>query len=303
MRNLYLRSAGGGLVFCRIWEPEGTPRAILQIIHGIAEHSARYDHFARWLNRHGILVAANDHMGHGKSIGEGDVQGYFNGGWRAAVSDVRRLQLLLQSRYPDVPIFLLGHSMGSFMARTLLYACPDSGIRGAIISGTGWLPAPVLKAGQAFCAAEAKRVGETGTSKALDQLMFGGYNKKFAPNRTSCDWLTTVDEEVDRYVADPLCGFPATVGLSWEMLKGIEQIQKKSNLNKMNKQLPVWFFAGDEDPVGDMGKGVLKAVDAFQKAGLEEVYVTLYPGRHEMLNEAVRDEVYDDILDWMDYLI
>lgn len=303
MDHMYFPSAGKGRIYCRIWEPEGKPRAILQIIHGIAEHSERYDHFAKWLSGHGILVAAEDHMGHGKSIGAGDVKGYFTGGWHAAVSDARQLQMTLQEQYPDVPIFMLGHSMGSFMARTILYAYPDSGIRGAMISGTGWQPTAVLKAGLAFCAAEAKRLGEKNTSAVLDQIVFGGYNKKFAPNRTACDWLTTVDEVVDRYVADPLCGFQATIGLTRDMMKGIDQIQKKANLAKMDKNLPVWFFSGDEDPVGDMSKGVLKAVEAFQKAGMEEVYVTIYPGRHEMLNEAVRDEVYEDILDWMNYLI
>lgn len=303
MDHMYLRSAGGGKLYCRIWEPEEKPRAILQIIHGIAEHSERYGAFAEFLNNHGILVAAEDHMGHGKSIGEGDTQGYFNGGWRAAVSDVRQLQRALMQQYPGVPVFMLGHSMGSFMARTILYAYPDSGLRGAIISGTGWQPAPVLKAGLAFCHLEAAKLGEKNISGALNKLVFGGYNQKFAPNRTSCDWLSTDTEVVDRYVADPLCGFDATIGLTRDMLWGIEQIQKKSNLAKMDKKLPVWFFAGDQDPVGDMGKGVLQSVDAFKKAGMQEVYVTLYSGRHEMLNEQNKEQVYDDVLDWINYLI
>lgn len=300
MESMYLQSAGGGKIYCRVWEPEGTPRAMLQIVHGIAEHVDRYDDFARFLNGHGILVAADDHMGHGKSIGEGDTQGFFRGGWDAAVSDSHQLQERMQKEYADTPCFLLGHSMGSFMARTMLYRYPDSGIRGAIISGTGWQPAVMLKAGLALCRREEKKYGETATSDALNQVVFGSYNKKFRPNRTAYDWLCTDDAVVDRYIEDPLCGFDATIGLARDMLTGIGLIQKKTNLERMKKDLPVWFFAGDHDPVGNMGKGVRQAADAFRRAGMENVTVTLYAGRHEMLNEKNKALVYADVLAWME---
>lgn len=300
MESMYLQSAGGGQIFCRVWKPEGTPRATLQIVHGIAEHVDRYDEFARFLNEHGILVAADDHMGHGKSIGEGEVPGFFRGGWDAAVADSRQLQEKLMEEYPDVPCFLLGHSMGSFMARTMLFRYPDSGIRGAIISGTGWQPAVMLKAGLALCRHEEKKFGETNTSNALNQIIFGGYNKKFKPNRTPFDWLCTDNTVVDRYIADPLCGFDATIGLARDMLTGIGMIQDRSNLEKMKKDLPVWFFAGDQDPVGNMGKGVRQAAEAFRKAGMQNVTVTLYAGRHEMLNEKNKALVYQDVLAWTD---
>jgi len=299
MQNFYMKSNGAGQIFCRVWEPEGTPRAILQIVHGIAEHVERYDDFARWLNGHGILVAAEDHMGHGKSIGDGDVQGYFTGGWDAAVADTKALQDKLMETYPGVPCFLFGHSMGSFMARTMLFRYPDSGIRGAVISGTGWQPTVALKAGLLFCRLEAKKVGETAVSETITKLIFGGYNKKFAPNRTACDWLTTDTEHVDRYVADPLCGFDATIGLARDMLTGISMIQKKEHLAAMKKDLPVWFLSGKDDPVGNMGAGVQKSYDAFCKAGMQNVSITLYEGRHEMLNEKNRAKVYADVLEFV----
>jgi len=299
MQNFYMKSNGAGQIFCRVWEPEGTPRAILQIVHGIAEHVERYDDFARWLNGHGILVAAEDHMGHGKSIGDGDVQGYFTGGWDAAVADTKALQDKLMETYPGVPCFLFGHSMGSFMARTMLFRYPDSGIRGAVISGTGWQPTVALKAGLLFCRMEAKKVGETAVSETITKLIFGGYNKKFAPNRTACDWLTTDTEHVDRYVADPLCGFDATIGLARDMLTGISMIQKKEHLAAMKKDLPVWFLSGKDDPVGNMGAGVQKSYDAFCKAGMQNVSITLYEGRHEMLNEKNRAKVYADVLEFV----
>lgn len=300
MESMYLQSAGSGRIYCRVWEPEGTPRAMVQIVHGIAEHVERYDEFARFLTGHGILVAADDHMGHGKSIGEGDTQGFFTGGWEAAVADSRQLQEKMMEAYPDVPCFLLGHSMGSFMARTMLFRYPESGIRGAIISGTGWQPALMLKAGLALCRHEEKKHGEKNTSDALNKIVFGGYNKKFKPNRTPYDWICSDEAVVDRYAADPLCGFDATIGLARDMLTGIGLIQDKSNLAKMKKDLPVWFFAGDQDPVGNMGKGVRQAAEAFREAGMENVTVTLYEGRHEMLNEKNRTRVFADVLAWVE---
>ena len=303
MQSFFMKSNGAGQIFCRVWEPEGTPRAILQIVHGIAEHVERYDHFASWLNAQGILVAAEDHMGHGKSLGENDVQGYFTGGWDAAVADTRALQKTLMEAYPGVPCFLFGHSMGSFMARTMLFRYPDSGIRGAIISGTGWQPSIALKAGLLFCNLEAKKKGDTAVSEAITNLIFGGYNKKFAPNRTACDWLTTDEAIVDQYVADPLCGFDATIGLTRAMLTGISLIQKKENLAAMKKDLPVWFLSGESDPVGNMGAGVRQSYDAFRKAGMQNVSITLYEGRHEMLNEKNRDQVYADVLKFVTNLI
>ena len=299
MEDFYLNSTGAGRIFCRIWSPEGEPKAILQIVHGIAEHVGRYDDFARFLTAHGCLVAAEDHMGHGRSIGPDGTQGYFTGGWDAAVADSLQLQQQLRSTYPDVPCFLLGHSMGSFMARTMLFRRPDSGIRAAIISGTGWQPAPMLSAGLALCALEARRRGEKRTSPLINKLIFGSYNKKFSPNRTPYDWICSDPASVDRYAADPLCGFDATVGLARDLLTGIRMIQQPANLARMKKDLPVWFFAGQEDPVGNMGKGVRQAVAAFEKAGMRNVTCTLYPGRHEMLNEVNKAQVYQDVLDFL----
>lgn len=299
MTNFFMNSHGAGQIFCRVWEPEGTPRAIVQIVHGIAEHSERYDDFACFLNSHGILVASEDHMGHGKSLTPGDVVGYFSEGWDAAVADTRALQKRLMEVYPGVPCILLGHSMGSFMARTMLFRYPNSGIAAAIISGTAWQPALILKAGTKVCEREERRLGDKMVSPLVSKLMFGSYNNSFKPNRTTHDWLTTDEEIVDRYIADPLCGFDATVGLARDMMYGISEIQKKENLKFMKKDLPVWFMAGKSDPVGNMGKGVVRAYEAFRNAGMTDVSITLYDGRHEMLNEKNREQVYDDVLQFV----
>jgi alpha-beta hydrolase superfamily lysophospholipase len=297
MKEYMIESAGKGKIHCASWEPEGQPQAIVQIVHGIAEHIGRYNEFAEFLAANGILVVAEDHMGHGGSVADGDVKGYFHNGWMAAVKDVYSLTKRTQQLYPDVPYFLLGHSMGSFLARTYLFTYPDSGIDGVILSGTGWQNPAMLTVGIGVCDMEAKRYTDTGCSPLIQSLIFGAYNKQIPNARTENDWICTVPEVVDAYTADPLSGFAPTVGLARDMLLGIRMIQKKSNLKKMRRDLPVYFFSGANDPVGANGKGVEKAADAFRKAGMQNVTCKLYPdGRHEMLNESNKDEVYQDVL-------
>ena len=300
MEDFYLASNGAGRIHCGLWQPDKTPRGVVQIIHGIAEHIGRYDHFARFLNERGFVVCADDHMGHGLSVEKGGTYGYFHGGWMAAVADERSLFEEMRSRYPELPYFMLGHSMGSFLLRTYLYTYPGE-LRGAIISGTGWQPKAALQAGLALCRLEQLRVGETGYSKLLKELMFGTYNKKFRPNRTPNDWICSSQAVVDAYTADELCGFDATVGLMRDMLRGISMNQESENLAKMDKDLPVMFLSGMQDPVGAMGEGVLACVDAFKRSGMHHVSLRLYPeGRHEMLNETNRQEVYADIFAWLE---
>lgn len=302
MEEFYLASNGAGRIHCGLWLPEGQPRAVVQIIHGIAEHIGRYEHFARFLTQRGFAVCADDHMGHGLSVESGGVFGYFSGGWMAAVRDERSLFEEMKKRFPAVPYFMLGHSMGSFLLRTYLYTYPGE-LTGAIISGTGWQPELALSAGLALCRIEQLRIGETGRSKLLKELMFGAYNKKFSPNRTPNDWICSDEAVVDAYTEDALCGFDATVGLTRDMLTGISMNQKKENLAKMDKTLPVLFVSGMQDPVGAMGEGVLRTIDAFKRAGLTNVTIRLYPeGRHEMLNETNRTEVYADVLSWLEPL-
>ena len=301
MTDFYLDSNGKGRIHCRLWQPEGQPRAIVQIVHGIAEHIGRYDEFARFLTEHGFLVAAEDHMGHGGSVSDDTVQGYFHGGWDAAVADVYALTKRVRAEYPDVPYFILGHSMGSFLTRTYLFRYPDAGLRGALISGTGWQNPLMLSVGLAICRREAKKLGEENSSPLIQKLIFGTYNKQFPDARTENDWICSVPEVVDAYEADPMCGFKPSIGLAREMLLGIRMIQQKENLAKMPKELPVLFFAGAHDPVGASGKGVLRSEAEFKKAGMRDVSCRIYPdGRHEMLNESNKLEVFDDVLRWME---
>ena len=296
----YFDSCGKGKIHYCKWMPEGQPKAVLQILHGIAEHVYRYDDFANFLTSQGYAVVADDHMGHGGSIGDEGVRGYFHGGWFAAVDDSMKLMKNTMAEYPDVPYILFGHSMGSFMARTILAKYPDSGISAAIICGTGWQPTFALPALAKVIDSMGKKAGEEAPNEQLDKMIFGGYTKGIENVRTPKDWLTRDEKIVDAYVADPLCGFVASSGLLRDMMLGIHYIQQTKHLDNMKKHLPVFFIAGDKDPVGANGKGVKQTAQAFKKTGMINVALKLYPDcRHEILNELNKQEVYEDITKWI----
>ena len=277
-----------------LWDVQEVPvRAVLQICHGVAEHIARYDKFARALNERGIVVAGHDHLGHGKSLPEGDTPVYFGEGntWDTVVDDIYVLHQRLRQRYPDVPLCIMGHSMGSFLTRTYLIRYPGT-VKAAVIMGTGW---------QSRAAVNAAVSGESTTSDVVTELAFGSYNKLFAPNRTKVDWLSADEENVDAYIADPMCGADATVGLFRQMLHGIRFNQRMSHLRRMDREVPVLFVSGDKDPVGGCGKGVVQTYEAFKAAGMRDCTLKLYPElRHEILNErAYAGEITEDIASWL----
>ena len=299
----FLSSDGKTNLHAMEWLPDGKIRAALQIVHGVAEHIARYDGFARFLNEQGIAVVGHDHLGHGKSVTANGTPVYFGDGntWMNVVDDVYTLHLRVKEQFPDTPLFLMGHSMGSFVARSYLIRYPGT-VRAAILMGTGWQPELMLTGGLTIAGWIARRHGADATSNLVTNLAFGSYNKAFAPNRTPVDWLSTDTNNVDRYVADPLCGQDATVGLFREMLRGIRFNQRAENLAKMDRDLPVLFISGEKDPVGGMMKGVERSCAAFRNAGVKDVTIKSYPGlRHEILNELSRQQtVYGDILRWLE---
>ena len=283
------------------WLPEGQVRAVLQISHGVAEYILRYEPFAEYLTARGFAVVGHDHLGHGQSVAEGSARLYFGpkGSWNWVVDDIDRRRNLAKEKFPQVPYFLLGHSMGSFLARTYLIRYPGA-VDAVVIMGTGQMPPAVIAGGMAVAAEEARRVGEDQVSPLVDKLSFDAYNKRFAPNRTGFDWLSLNQDNVDRYIADPLCGGNASTGLFREMLGGLSFIAKPQNLKRMNLNIPVLFISGEMDPVGDCGKGVQRAYESFRKAGVRDVSLKLYPElRHEILNETCRETVYDDIYQWL----
>ena len=283
------------------WLPEGRPRAVLQVSHGVAEYVLRYEPLAEYLTARGFAVAGHDHLGHGGSVAPGGARLYFGpkGSWNWVVDDLYTRYNLLKKQFPDIPLFLLGHSLGSFLARTYLIRYPGT-VDGAVIMGTGQMSPALVAAGRAVAALERRRVGEDRSSPMVDKLAFGGYNRRFAPNRTGFDWLSLNPENVDRYIADPLCGGSASIGLFREMLGGLRFIAKPGNLKKMNANTPVLFLSGAMDPVGECGRGVRRAYRSFLKAGARDLSIQLYPElRHEILNEACREDVCHDLYLWL----
>jgi len=294
-------TAPGERIHAVLYAPEGEVKAVLQITHGMAEFIERYEPFALFLNEKGFAVAGNDHLGHGASAKTKDDFGYFadKDGNAAVLADVHKLTGLVKARYPGVPYFLLGHSMGSFYARQYLFTYGEE-LDGAVIMGTGCQPKALVRAGKAMTSLVAAFKGWRHRSDFINNMAFGSYNKKFEPARTPVDWLSRNEENVDKYVADERCGFVFTLNGYYNMFTGIERLYDPANLAKMPKALPVLFTSGADDPVGDFGAGVKRAMDMFEAAGMEHVTLKLYPGdRHEILNEVDRDVVWNDLYTWL----
>lgn len=283
------------------WLPEGEPRAVVQIVHGVAEYALRYDPLARYLTEHGFLVCGEDHLGHGLTADDGKF-GYFGprNGWGFVVRDVRKLRKLEGEKHPGIPYVMLGHSMGSFLTRTYLIRWPGT-VDAAVLSGTGQEAAPLVALGRGMSGMIGSLRGRDYVSDLVYDMSMGSYNKPFRPNQTTGDWLSRDMERVKAFRDDPLCSFRPTVTMFRDMLGGIQFIGRKKNLAKMDKNTPVYFLSGDHDPVGSMGKGVEKVARMFRQAGCRDVTVKLYPdGRHEMFNEINRQEVMDDLLAWLE---
>lgn len=296
----FLSADGQHTIQCRRWLPDGAMRGVIQIVHGVAEHMLRYEALALFLAEQGFVVCGEDHLGHGATAGPGE-QGFFapRNGWDLAVGEVRALRLRLGAGYPDLPYFLLGHSMGSFLTRTYLIRWPGT-VTGAILSGTGQEPAPLVAAGKLVASLERLRLGPRGRSGLVDALSLGSYNRRFAPNRTEADWISRDPQAVDAYLADPWCSFKPTVTMFRDMMGGLQFAGNKDNVARMDPRIPIYLMSGDRDPVGGMGKGVRKVERLFRAAGCRDVTVRLWPeGRHEMFHEPERDQVFRETLDWL----
>ncbi|WP_300800748.1 alpha/beta fold hydrolase [uncultured Acetatifactor sp.] len=283
-------------------EDTGQVRCVLQVVHGMAEYAERYEEFAAYLVERGFVVTGDDHLGHGKSVGQGGKQGYFceQDPATVLVRDVHRLKKLTEELYPGVPYVLMGHSMGSFITRN--YLCRyGTGISGAVIMGTGMQPKAVLDMARLVAGIQKLFCGSGHVSRLLDRLAFGGYGRGITDRRTAFDWLSRDRERVDRYIADPMCGFTFTVNGFGALFELVLRLYSPENLAAVPRELPVFMVSGDADPVGDYGKGVRRAYDSLVVAGLTDIRLKLYPGgRHELLNETNRSQVMQDICRWVE---
>jgi alpha-beta hydrolase superfamily lysophospholipase len=289
-------------IFVYKWLPEENVqvRGVVQVAHGMAETAARYEGLASVLTSNGFIVYANDHRGHGKTAGEISKLGDLGeDGFNLMVENMKELNDMIKKENLGLPIFLLGHSMGSFL--TQRYICLyGSGLKGAILSGSCGKQGIIIDIARLIAKGEIKKVGRAGKSNKLDKLSFGSYNNSFKPNRTAFDWLSSDNKEVDKYINDPFCGTVFTAGFFYDFLGGVKSIADQMEIKNVPKDLPIYIFSGDKDPVGKSGKGVLKLVKAYKDHGISDLTHKLYKdGRHEMLNEINKEEVMDDVVKWL----
>lgn len=285
-----------------LWEPAGDPKAIVQIAHGMAEHAQRYDRFAAALTGAGYVVIANDHRGHGHTNPVGADHGYFadHDGFALVTEDLHAVTEAARAAYPGLPVFLFGHSMGSFLSRSYA-AAHGAELAGLILSGTAGDSGALGKVGVGVAQAQARLRGRKHASGLLTTMSFGQFNKDFKPARTEFDWLSRDPDEVDKYVADPLCGNVFTTGFWIDLLGGLNYIHATDTTAKVPTDLPIHLIAGSMDPVGAKTKGVEQVAGQYRKAGVKSVTTHYYIGaRHELLNETNRDEVTADVIAWLD---
>ena len=270
-----------------IWMPEAEVKAVLQITHGMTEHMGRYEAFARYLCSMGITVAGFDLRGHGKNPGDAEVASFGEGGWAASIEDMRLFYELLEQRFLGVPHYVLGFSFGSFLLREYLTKYPDEGeVAGAIIMGTGHQPGWLLSIMMGIVNGQIKKAGFDKTTDLVRQLSFGTYNQKFKPNRTTADWLCADETELDKYLADPLVRKDISAGLFWELLGSMKRTGSAYEYDGWDTSIPILLISGQDDPVGDGGKGVQEISRRMKKSGMENVTIKLFPGaRHDLLHE------------------
>ena len=296
-------AAPGGLsLFVYRWLPDGDPRALVQIVHGMAEHAGRYAALAEALTEAGYAVYAHDQRGHGRSVTSSSDFGHMAdlNGWNKAVEDCRALSKHLRGEHEGLPQVLLGHSMGSFLARRYAVTWGDE-LAGLALSGTGGVGGALEKLGLSIARWRAGAKGRRATSRILKRMTFQEYNRAFKPSRTDFDWLSRDEAQVDAYIRDPHCGFDVSLGTWVDLLAERVDQDLPERLEGLPAGLPVYLFSGDQDPLSEKGKGLNDVASLYRAAGVQRVDVRLYSGaRHEILNESNRAEVFADLLTWVE---
>ncbi|HET9840200.1 MAG TPA: alpha/beta hydrolase [Candidatus Angelobacter sp.] len=300
-----LKTADEVDLFVYRWLTAQPPRAIVQIVHGLAEHAGRYGRLAQALNAAGYAVYANDLRGHGRTVKSAEELGFFaeQDGWRKCIDDLWLVNRHIASAHPGVPIIMLGHSMGSTLAEQFMGDHGDS-LAGVVLSGANGKPTGMAVIGRQITRAERLRLGARGKSKLALSLSFDAFNKKFAPTRTAFDWLSRDPVEVDKYVADPLCGFAPSIQLWVDLLDGWGAVSREEHRRRVPRTLPIYVIAGGRDPVSGNARQVGPWVEEYRADGHKDLEFRIYPeARHELMNETNRDEVTRDLVAWLDRVV
>ena len=283
------------------WIPQGKVKAVLQLCHGMVEYIDRYHEFAEFLSQNGYYVVGHDHLGHGQSVSSSENLGFFHKtyGNEIVIGDIHQIRVRTEERYPNVPYFMLGHSMGSFLVRQYL-GFYGAGLAGAIIMGTGDKPDFILYGGMAICKLVALCKGWKCRSAFVDHMAAGSYNKAFEKEMDGSNWLSRNPENVRKYRNDLLCGYMFTVNAYYHMFAGMVRMNKQERQGRIPRGASIVFVAGKDDPVGDFGKAVKRVCKRYRASGIQDVKIRLYENdRHEILNELDREKVFQDLLMWM----
>jgi len=312
----YFESHDGTKLYLYRWSPDDSGsgqtqsiKAVLHIVHGMAEHALRYRRLAEKLTQAGIEVWAADQRGFGKTAnidindpGRGGLLGHCadGNGVASVTADIHTLNGEIRKTRQGIPLFLLGHSWGSFIVQNYMEYSDRLALDGLILSGTKGPGDLMVKAGVPLMTVIAALKGQRKTAKIAKSLGDGSYNKSFKPNRTSFDWLSRDEEEVDKFVNDPLCGQLCSTGFYRDLTRLLYNIHRPDSMARIKRTLPVYVFSGSADPVGDMGKSPTDLVNIYRNFGIKDCEFVLYPGaRHETLNETNREEVMDNLLSWI----
>ncbi len=277
------------------------PKAIVQIVHGMSEHSMRYAHFAKWLNQKQISVYAHDHRGHGKTAKSIENVGFIaqRKGWNKLVRDVHSLNQIVKSNHSGLKVIILGHSMGSFIVRDYINSFPED-VNATILSATGGKIGWFGLVGLCIAKLNALILGKKNRSQILDKLTFGKNNKRIKKLKSEKDWLTRDHEKVQEYLNDPFCCQHFTAQFYVDLATGVIRVSSSNSVKNIPKDMPLLIFAGTMDPIANYGHSVSEVANMYRSSGIKHVSERIFQdGRHEMLNEINKLEVYKMIFDWM----
>ncbi len=297
-------------IFVYKWEPDVGSKAAVQLIHGLTEHAKRYARVAEALCNEGYICYANDQRGHGRTAGDlteatlkGNAGVLGPNGWRGVVNDIHELSKIIKKEHPNIPLFLIGHSWGAFVAQDFIQEWGNE-INGCILSGTnGKVRYLVIKAGKLILKFEIKKLGLTEPSQKMYDMNFKSNNRdwKQEEGATGYEWLSRDKVEVQKYIDDPWCGFVSPATLWLEFIRGFDKIYNSENEQKIPKNLPIHFISGSLCPIGNKTKGVKAMINRLKKYGMKEVTYKFYEdARHELFNEINRNEVIGDVINWLD---
>lgn len=296
----FIKGKDGVDIFLNIWNNVSNPKGVVQIFHGMAEHSNRYDDFACFLNQKGYIVYANDHRGHGNSLGQNDVLGYIGeNGFYNIVEDEKIISEMIRREYKGLHLYVFAHSFGSFIGQEYIIRYSKD-INGIILSGSAKQDGLDVKAANILASIQNKFFDDTLEAKLIDKLSFGSFNNKVDNKRTKFDWLSRDNIEVDKYIEDELCGYISPTNFYYNLFRGFKELYRKDRLNNIKKTLPILVLSGNMDPVGKYGRSVKKLYSQYNDLNIEDVSLKLYDGgRHELLNEENKEDVYNYIYTWI----